>query len=384
MSKQHALRKNLQQSSSLAELRAQAEALFTSIGDGAIATDEFGKITRINPVALSILGFKESDLLGEWFPKVIVAVNEDDSPVSLIDRPIAKIFLTGKPIFEKMYYRRKNGTKVAVSITASPILLNKKPIGAIEVFRDITLEYEVDRMKSEFISLASHQLRTPLSSVKTYAHMLVDGYLGEVSPGQRSALKTIISAANRMNELISMLLNITRIESGSITVTAKPLSAGKLVEDVVKELQMQANDKNIILRLQEPARTAIVKTDSLLAKEILSNLISNAIKYTPEEGSIDVQVHNRKGNVVFSVRDTGLGIPKFSQDQIFTKFFRAPNVVRRETTGTGLGLYLVKGLSDRLGGQVWFESTEGKGTTFYCSLPKYTPLISRARKTTKP
>ena len=356
---------------SVAEISAQAEALFRSIGDGAISTDEFGKITRINPMALKILGYKEHDLLGQWFPKVIVALSESGTPVNLIDRPIAKVFLTGKPIFEKMYYRKKNGTKIPVSVTASPILLNKRPIGAIEVFRDITLESEIDRMKSEFISLASHQLRTPLSSVKTYAHMLVDGYIGELQPQQITAIKTIISAADRMNELISTLLNITRIESGSIRLSSKTLNASKLAEDVVKELRPQAISKKIDLRLSLPTTACMVKTDSLLAKEILSNLVANAIKYTPEEGSTTVAVSRKHHDVTFSVTDTGLGIPKFSQDQIFTKFFRAPNVVRRETTGTGLGLYLVKGLSDRLGGKVWFESAEGKGSCFYFSVPAY-------------
>src|SRR5438445_5465630 len=122
-----------------------------------------------------------------------------------------------------MYYRNKEGQIVPVYTNVSPIMLNNVPIGAIEVFRDITLEHEVDRMKSEFISLASHQLRTPLSAIKTYSHMLIDGYMGDITPPQKKSLRTIIGAANRMNELISTLLNITRIESGTIAVTPKVL-----------------------------------------------------------------------------------------------------------------------------------------------------------------
>jgi len=352
------------------EQRAEAEALFTSIGDGAISTDEYGRITRVNPAAQVLLGYKEKELLGEWFPKKITAVTFEDTPVNLIDRPITKAFLTGKPISDKLYYRRKNGQKVPVAINVSPIVLRGKPLGAIEVFRDITLEQEVDRMKSEFISLASHQLRTPLSAIKTYTHMLFDGYMGELNEAQKTSLSTIIGASNRMNELISTLLNITRMESGTIAVALKPLRIDILAEEVARELALMASSKSIKLRVScQPKSGITVTTDQLIIKEILSNLASNAIKYTPEKGSVSIRLRQKDDEVVVEVKDSGWGIPKFSQDQIFSKFFRAHNIVKRETTGTGLGLYLVKGLIDALGGSIWFKSREGTGTSFYFSLP---------------
>lgn len=358
------------------EERAKTEAVFTSIGDGAIATDEFGKITRINPAALKILGYKEKEVLGEWFPNVIITLDEDGSPVSLIDRPITRAFLTGETISEKAYFRTKAGIKLPVSVTVSPIIHNARPIGAIEVFRDISVEYEIDRMKSEFISLASHQLRTPLSAIKTYTHMLMDGYMGDVTAEQKRSLSTIVGASNRMNELISTLLNITRIESGSISVQPKVLSLRKLAEEALKELEHTAKSRDIKLSLIDSGGDYDVKTDSLIAKEIISNLASNAIKYTPDGGSVTLKLANRINSVVLGVQDTGLGIPKSAQDQIFTKFFRAPNVVKLETSGTGLGLYLVKGLATRLGGKVWFVSEENKGSTFYFSLPKESAIVA--------
>lgn len=364
--------------------QAAAEALFASIGDGAIATDEFGKITQVNRVAQHILGFRENELIGQWFPKRIVAITPEGKPVNLIDRPITKAFLTGLPISEKMVYRRKNGLSVPVSISVSPILLDGKPIGAIQVFRDITLEQEIDRMKSEFISLASHQLRTPLSAIKTYSHMLVDGYMGEVTPSQKKSLRTIISATNRMNELISTLLNITRIESGTIAVTPKILQMDKISDEVLKELSLMAADKSIKLDLTRSGTGSMsIKTDSLILKEIITNLVSNAIKYTPDNGSVTINVRPRSNDVQVSVTDTGWGIPKYAQDQIFSKFFRAHNIVKRETTGTGLGLYLVKGLLDRLGGRVWFVSEEGSGTTFSFSLPRAKRADKSTPKTTQ-
>jgi PAS domain S-box-containing protein len=353
------------------EQRTEAEAIFMSIGDGAIATDEFGKITRVNPGALRMLGYKESDLVGEWFPKKIIAVDANNNAINLIDRPITKAFLTGRAISEKMHYRQKNGQAIPVAISISPIILDGKPLGAIEVFRDITLEEEVDRMKSEFISLASHQLRTPLSAIKTYSHMLVDGYMGEITSSQKKSLKTIISATNRMNELISTLLNITRIESGTIAVTPKLIYMDKIAEEVLKELSIMANNSNITLGIKcsKNEKTGI-RSDALIVKEILTNLVSNSIKYTPEEGKVTVLIKPRTKDILIEVQDNGWGIPTYAQDQIFSKFFRAHNIVKRETTGTGLGLYLVKGLLEQLGGKIWFDSKEGVGTNFYFTLPR--------------
>jgi PAS domain S-box-containing protein len=351
---------------------AQAEALFKSIGDGAIATDQFGKITRANPVASEILGFSEAELIGEWFPRKIIALTEHGVPVNLIDRPITKTFLTGKVVTEKMYYRTKSGNQIPVAVSVSPILVDDKPIGAIEVFRDISLEEEVDRMKSEFISLASHQLRTPLSAIKTYSHMLLDGYMGDITPAQKKSLRTIIGASNRMNELISTLLNITRIESGTIAITPKQVRVDRLADEVLKELSLMAADKVVEVSLVCSAKANYsLRTDTLILKEILSNLVSNAIKYTPADGSVTVTIKARKHDFLITVVDTGWGIPKAAQDQVFTKFFRAHNIVKRETSGTGLGLYLVKGMLEYIGGGIWFESQEGKGTTFYVTLPKH-------------
>jgi PAS domain S-box-containing protein len=362
------------------EQRAEAEALFTSIGDGAISTDEFGKITRVNPVAQRILGYKESELVGEWFPKKIVAIHPDESAINLIDRPITRAFLTGQSISEKMYYKHKDGHIFPVAVSVSAIILDGKPLGAIEVFRDITLEEEVDRMKSEFISLASHQLRTPLSAIKTYSHMLADGYMGEVNETQKKSLRTIIGATNRMNELISTLLNITRIESGTIAITPKVIAVDQLIEEVVKELSLMAADKSIELTMKSVGQRAkMVKTDPLILKEIISNLVTNAIKYTPDKGAITLTVQAYQHTVQTSVRDSGWGIPEAQHAQIFSKFFRAHNIVKRETTGTGLGLYLVKGLIDALGGEIWFKSAEGKGTEFFVSLPRYSKPTRKTR-----
>ncbi len=354
---------------SAVEAYAQAEALFNSIGDGAIATDEFGHITKVNRVALTILGYKEEQVIGKWFPRIIKAFHEDGSAIELIDRSISQAFLTGKPVTQKSLYQLSDKSLLPVSSTVSPLMLSGQPIGAIAIFRDVSQEYEIDRMKSDFISLASHQLRTPLSAIKTYSHMLLDGFMGELSSPQKKALKTIVTASNRMNELISTLLNVSRIESGNVIVSPKSVNLNHLAEEIARELNLALKSKQLTFIIKAPKKPAIIQADNLLTKEVLNNLVSNSIKYTPEGGQITLTITPRKKSVRISIEDNGMGIPKNAKEQIFTKFYRAQNVVRRETTGTGLGLYLVKGIIEALGGTIHFESEENKGTTFHVKLP---------------
>jgi PAS domain S-box-containing protein len=356
------------------------DVLFACIGDGAIATDEFSRVVRINSAALGILGFTESEIIGKWFPRVIVSVKEDGSIVNAIDRPITKAFISGHTITEKTYYRHKKGKQIPVSITVSPIVHKGRPIGAINLFRDITQEYEIDRMKSEFISLASHQLRTPLSSIKAYSHMLSDGYMGKLQPEQEFAVNSIIDASSRMNQLTDTLLNIARIESGFMTIAKRDVNLVNLTKKIIEEHNFAAKEKNITLSLQSNDQVLSVETDVFITTEILSNLLSNAIKYTPAGGKVSIALNKHNSEVTCSISDSGIGIPKESHPQIFNKFYRAPNVLTRDTTGTGLGLYLIKSLADKAGIPLWFESEVGKGSTFYFSV---TVSKTKKSKTTK-
>ena len=199
--------------------------------------------------------------------------------------------------------------------------------------------------------------------------MLLDGFMGPLTKPQTKSLKTIVSATNRMNETISTLLNITRIESGSVAVAKKPVSLPQIAEEVISEHRLAATDKGVKLKLNRSNKPLRIISDGVVLKEILSNLLSNGIKYTPEGGTVTVVISTKGNQVILSVADTGVGIPPESQKNVFSKFFRADNVVKQETSGTGLGLYLVKGLVMELNGDVWFESEEDKGSTFYISLP---------------
>lgn len=349
---------------------AQLEALFASIGEGVVATDVQGMVTRINQVALDLLKMKRADVLYKRFLSVIISVHDNGTPVVAFDRPIVKAFQNGTTVNARTLYRQKDGGLLPAQITVSPIIFRGRPIGAIEVFRDLTDEIENDKLKSDFISIASHQLRTPLSAINMYTRMLRDGLAGELTSEQLPYVQTVLTSVERMNVLIDTLLNITRIEAGGISIKPRQVQLDELAQEILTEFAPAAAAKDITLTADLPARMKPMFTDSLLVKEICANLLSNAIKYTPEGGKVHFAMRDSAKEVAWSIKDTGYGIPENAQKNIFLKFFRAENIVNKDVSGTGLGLYLIKNIAESLGGELWFNSVENKGSTFHFMLPK--------------
>lgn len=354
----------------IVEQRAKADALFSSMGDGAIVTDEKGNISRINQAALDMLGFGKKELIGQWFPKAIMATTEEGDAIEPFDRIVTNAFMKGKAASGRTWYLTKPGRQIPVFVTVSPIMLNDKPVGAIEVFRDISHDLEVDRMKSEFISIASHQLRTPLSAINTYASLVATGFHGPLNKDQKELMDVILTSAEKMNDLITVLLDISRLEAGKLHVNIQKVDLNELLETILQELSPLAEDRNIQILVKSPSANLITKSDPLLLGEIYTNLISNAIKYSRDNGKIDIELQDAANKIVFSVHDNGYGIPENQQKRVFTKFFRATNVSKRDTNGTGLGLYMAKQVAELLQGRLWFESRPKRGSTFYFSLQK--------------
>lgn len=355
---------------SLEQERARTVALFRSIGDGVIAADQHGVISDVNQQALKLLGYKRKELVGKWLPHAIPAFSQDGLPVELIDRPGSRAMLDGRAVTESIIYRTADGSYLPVSVTASPVMVNGRPRGMIQVFRDITHEIEIDRMKSEFISIASHQLRTPLSAIKTYSHMLAGGFSGKLNKQQAEFLNIILNSADRMNELINTLLDISRIEEGGLVSERQFVSLEKTTQEILTEMKPAAKAKKLTIKVDYATDDLNAITDRILAKEVCSNLLSNAIKYTPTGGRIKLRLTADDQTLTFSVKDNGYGIPEKEQGRIFTKFFRAENILNKDTSGTGLGLYLVKQIAESLGGSISFTSKEGKGSEFVFSLPR--------------
>lgn len=371
-----AAKNQLKRASAVQQEKAKTEALFASIGEGIIATDVHGKIIRVNQVAAEVLGCKKKDLIGRWFPEVVVAIHADGTVMDNIERPITKAVVRGETVSERLLYMTNEGRTMPVFVTVSPVLLHGRPAGAIQVFRDISVEIQSEKLKTDFISIASHQLRTPLSAISLYSQMLGDGMAGPLNKQQQTFIETTLAATKRMNELISTLLNITRIEAGSIAVEPTDVELLQLLRELMVEFAPQAANKQINLRFKPSQEKPVINSDPLLIREVLANLVSNAIKYTPDEGRVTVHMEQKGKNVIISVQDTGYGIPLASQQYIFTKFFRADNIIGQDVSGTGLGLYLTKTIVENLQGELWFDSIENKGTTFFVSLP----MLGIARK----
>ncbi|HSW87937.1 MAG TPA: ATP-binding protein [Candidatus Saccharimonadales bacterium] len=350
--------------------RAKDDAIIGSVGDGMIAVDQTGKIIVVNPVAEQILEINNQEVLGKNIFDVYQLYDESGDVLPSEKRPIYKTLQTGEKINEIYTYIRKDKTKISLNVTATAFKQQDTIIGVIEIIRDITREKEVDRMKTEFISLASHQLRTPLSAIKWFSEMLVGGDAGELTPEQKDMTKNIVESTERMIQLVNALLNISRIESGRIVVDPRPTDLKELVQGVVTDLKAKIEERKQTLIVSVHDDLPKINLDPRLIRQVYMNLLTNAIKYTPKEGEITVFISKKGEDIISQVTDNGYGIPKDQQGKIFQKFFRAQNVSKIETDGTGLGLYLIKAIIESSHGKIWFESEEGKGTSFWFSLPE--------------
>lgn len=349
------------------------EAIIQGMGEGLIATDEKGAVLMINQVASGYLGVKDvSAALGKPIQDVYKLYAADDKharPLPISKRPIHVALAEGKAVNDVYAFHVTDDKKFLMDITATPIILDDKVVGAISILRDVTKEKEIDRMKTEFISLASHQLRTPLSAIKWFTEMLVSGDAGKLNAEQLEFAKNVEDSAERMTALVNALLNISRIESGRIMVDPKPTDLHDLVTGTVNDLKakIEERDQNLIISIHDDLPK--INLDPRLIGQVYMNLISNAVKYTPKGGEVSIFVSRKGDDIISQVTDNGYGIPKEQQGRIFEKFFRASNAVKVETDGTGLGLYLIKAVVESSGGKIWFESDEGKGTTFWFSIP---------------
>ncbi len=360
--------------------RAQAkdEALLNSIGEGVVATDSEGRVVLLNQQAREMFGYERRDIHGIMFYDLWDTLTEHNDVVPPSECPIFLSLKTGTKIINTDYsYSTPLRKKFPAATTAAPVILNNKITGVIAVFRDITREKEIDRAKSEFVSLASHQLRTPLTAIKLFVDMLLTGGLGEVSKTQIEALKSIEESNQKMIELVDTLLNVSRIETGKLKVTLENVNLKDFLWRVGDSLYPLAESKKISLKTKLPAgQEHNVITDSNLLRQVVSNLITNAIQYSPYSSMhskriipVILTMEKREHEYLVSVKDKGIGIPKEGQAKIFDRFFRAENAIKIKGDGSGLGLYMCKMVMQALGGKIWVDSKMGKGSTFYITIP---------------
>lgn len=228
-----------------------------------------------------------------------------------------------------------------------------------------------NKMKSEFVSVASHQLRTPLSSFKWSLNLLMSGRLGVLPKKQREYLEILKFNTDRMIKLVGDLLSVSRIEEGRIKIKPQPLQLEELARKEIKAVISFAESNNVQINFSSQKGLPSVQADPQLIPIVIQNLLNNAIQYiSRKKGLVEIEIKKKNNEFIeFSIKDNGVGIPKHQQDQVFQKFFRADNVLKYKTAGTGLGLFISKAIIESCKGKIWFKSKESVGTTFYFTLP---------------
>jgi PAS domain S-box-containing protein len=348
---------------------AEADALFLSIGEGAIVTDSEANISRINTAAEDILGIKSADVIGKWYPSIVIIEDEDGNVIPNMERPMAQVFMTGKTVFRKVFARRSDGNRVALAMTVSPVLSHGKPVGAIEVFRDISEEVRLDQAKTEFIALASHQLRTPATAVKQYLNMLLEGYAGKLTDSQTAFIATANEGNERQLKIINDILKVAAADSGDMVLDRRKTELGKLIQSVVDEELPKLIKSRQKLIFKRPERPLNAEIDPHIFRMVLENLIDNAHKYTYPDKTIEVTLTPNGSTAIISIRDEGVGISSTDAKRLFQKFVRLESTLSVSAGGTGLGLYWVKKVLELHGANIAVESQVGKGTVFSITLP---------------
>ncbi|MBI4084633.1 MAG: PAS domain-containing protein [Candidatus Levybacteria bacterium] len=354
----------------LDQKRARDEAILVSIGEGIFGTDKEGKIIVMNQAAQNLLGFRFEELQGRRLYEVIVMENEKGELIYESERPIIQSLATGNRISGVYHYYKRDKSKFPVGVTVTPIFLANDLIGAIEVFKDVAKEREIERLKDEFVSIASHELRTPMTAIKGLVSMIFEGEYGAYNENLKQPLTDIAISTNRLIALVNDLLNISRIEGGRVRFTLAPFSLFDIVHQVISTLQPLTEQKEITLKVSQIPGIP-VQADADKVTQILNNIVGNAIKFTDSGGiMLSAQVREEKEMMYILVTDTGIGISQGDQRKLFGKFEQIHSQTNGRPPGTGLGLYISRELARKMGGDLWIERSEvGKGTTFGYSLP---------------
>lgn len=337
--------------------------------DHIVITDADGKVLYANKAVEKITGYSNAEVIGKkagsnelWGGQMKKDVYEK----------FWKTIKEDKQIFSGEFQnKRKNGEQYNANANVAPILDENS--GEVKFFvgieRDVTKEKEIDKAKTEFVSLASHQLRTPLTAINWYVEMLMTGDAGKINKEQKNYLGEVYKGSKRMVDLVNALLNVSRIDLGTFAIDPEPTDFSKVSKDVLSELKPSIIKKKMKIKEVYDEKLPLINADPKLVRIIFQNLLSNAVKYTPEKGEVSVEIKKDKEDVSIKIADNGYGIPKSQQSRIFEKLFRADNARQKETDGTGLGLYVLKSIIEKNDGKIWFDSVENKGTTFYVKMP---------------
>jgi signal transduction histidine kinase len=332
--------------------------------------------------------------LGEFIAKNAIRVfHIDGRPLALEEFAALRAVQTGVSVrHHQEIIRHANGTTLPMLVNA--VALDPRALGeshdtkpedgepaAIVVHLDVTSLKEAEHVKDEFIGIAAHELRTPMAVIKGFAQMLIlqtrRGKGPELADWQKEAIADIDSATSRLVELTEDLLDVTRLQAGRLELQLEPTDLVALVKRIVARFQVTAENHCITVNASQ--EHLVCNVDPRRIEQVFSNLINNAIKYSPTPGDITFTLDEDPQFALLSIQDHGIGIPQHQHGRIFSRFMRADNTQMYDIKGTGLGLYLSRELVERHNGRIWFKSVEGEGSTFYVSLPLYEKSLTTAR-----
>lgn len=342
--------------------RDKTLTIIRNFSDGLMILDPYGTIAMVNSEAEKIIGAAK-DKIERKKPKDLAGDNE-------FFKKFVDIVFSGNSIKEVSRNELGLGKNKTIEITIIPLSREESELGFLAVLHDISREKIVEKLKTEFVSLAAHQLRTPLSEIKWALRMILDKDFGRISKEQKTFIEKTYNANEKVVALINDLLDVTKIEEGRYIFNLKKENIGKIVKAVVDSLEKEIKEKNLQIEFKKQ-KGGVPDTiiDSEKIEVAVRNLIENAVRYTKPNGKITISLESNAKEIEFSIRDSGVGIPEEEKGRIFNKFFRAANVVKMETEGTGLGLFIMKNIIEAHRGSVWFESEEDKGSSFYFTLP---------------
>lgn len=363
------------------EEKVKADAILANIDEGVVTTDNEGKVMTINKPALAMLGWTKKEMIGKSFISLVPSIDKRGDPIKPKDRILSKVLEEPELSIasSNSLFQRRDGSTFPVAVLTRSMLVDGRVVGAIGTFRDITKESEIDHAKSEFVTLASHQLRTPISAISWATELLLHGDAGELTDNQRESIEQIYASNQRSADTVEAMLIVSTIEMGSrLPVRPEAVQLKPFIHVLLRaKMKQLLGTKKIDVREQYASDVPALQLDIGLAKTIIQNVLSNAIKYTPSGGkvTVDVSLNDKKltpgseGSVQIIVTDTGYGIPESEKDRIYEKMFRGSNIRTKDTDGIGLGLYIVRHILEQVGGEMSFVSQQNTGSTFTIYLP---------------
>ncbi len=364
----------------------KSQSILEGVADGVMVTDAGGKVILVNAAAERILELPREEALGRMTNEMLGLYGDQAQDWMETASRWSKQPET-YTVGEYLAAQLDIGGRI-VSVHLAPVLMGEEFLGTVSVFRDVTAEVEAERTKSEFVSTVSHEMRTPMTSIKGYVELLLMGTVGTLTDDQHNFLTIIKNNVDRLTELANDLLDLSRIESGRIEFSPKEIYVQEAISQVITAIEARAKSKGLILQQDVPPDLPSVIADHARVVQILTNLVGNACQYTPTGGEIVASARVHGEEVHISVRDTGIGIAPEDQDKIFDRFFRADDPLVHEESGTGLGLAIVKSLVEMHSGRIWVESEWRKGSTFTFTLPTVEPepadqVEEEAKRTTE-